>query len=261
MLCTAPAHVSVEPGPPARGPTSLTRSSKLNQKARREAQAIATRDAEAATAAESAHVFAQFDTDACPALISRYSNIHTPQRMSFECCSAAWQRSAVARLRHRTCDRQLASVPALLSALGGRTVSLVGDSTMAQLFDMLAMRFHAAGACRTRRVTAAARSPPSSRPAAGSVSARGNQAGATPPPPSTLRSTTGEVIEWTARIRSLDFAPEFISDDEACTLRRNLNKPMTQGGSNLTVVTRPAERTCNVVSAPLAPHPAPAASA
>lgn len=92
-----------------------------------------------------ARILALSGTDQCPLYLSRFSTYTPPDKMRWACCSERWQQSAISRLRHETCDGRIVSVPRLLSALHGRTLSLVGDSTMNQMFDMLGARLDAAG--------------------------------------------------------------------------------------------------------------------
>ena len=74
----------------------------------------------------------------CPALISRYSAyVRTAQAREIECCSSKPQTELLAKLRLRTCDSERIRVDTVMESLHDRTIALIGDSTLHQLYDAL----------------------------------------------------------------------------------------------------------------------------
>lgn len=73
----------------------------------------------------------------CPAVLSRWSWIASASERRVECCTGARQ-TAIATNRFAPCDgRHAPTLSEVLRALRGRTVSMVGDSTMQQLWTGL----------------------------------------------------------------------------------------------------------------------------
>lgn len=80
----------------------------------------------------------------CPPILSRYSWIGTPQERAIECCTGHRQK-AVREHQFVPCDATPPTLADVLGALRGRTVALVGDSTMHQLWTALVAEIFAAG--------------------------------------------------------------------------------------------------------------------
>lgn len=85
----------------------------------------------------------------CPSILSRYSYIASEQQRAVECCSySRGGRHATSTTQFVPCEGSASKAPTLdvlLPALRGRTVALVGDSTMHQLWTGLVAELFASG--------------------------------------------------------------------------------------------------------------------
>ena len=83
-------------------------------------------------------------SEACPAILSRFSWIASESERRIECCVGPRAR-ALEEHQFVACDGHAPpSVLDVLAALRGRTVALVGDSTIQQLWTSLVAELHAA---------------------------------------------------------------------------------------------------------------------
>lgn len=83
------------------------------------------------------------ESASCPAILSRFSWMGTAAERRIECCTGE-RETALAAHRFVPCDGHRApKLGAVLTALRGRTVALVGDSTLLQLWTaLLAELYH-----------------------------------------------------------------------------------------------------------------------
>jgi len=85
------------------------------------------------------------DVEQCPPILSRYSWIGTPSERAVECCTGHRQK-AVREHHFVPCDAPTPpTIADVLAALRGRTVAMVGDSTMHQLWTALVAEIFATG--------------------------------------------------------------------------------------------------------------------
>ena len=81
-------------------------------------------------------------SEACPAILSRFSWIASESERRIECCVGPRAR-ALEEHQFVACDGHAPpSVLDVLAALRGRTVALVGDSTIQQLWTSLVAELH-----------------------------------------------------------------------------------------------------------------------
>ena len=91
------------------------------------------------------------DIEQCPPILSRYSWIGTMAERQIECCTGHRQ-AAITRNVFRPCEADEAggaspapTITDVLAAIRGRTIVLVGDSTMHQLWTALVAELFASG--------------------------------------------------------------------------------------------------------------------
>ena len=81
----------------------------------------------------------------CPAFLGRFGWHHDPESMRLQCCSSTLQQRVLSRFKHHSCDQQSVPIARVLRALRGKSVALVGDSTMNQLWNALMLAVDTAG--------------------------------------------------------------------------------------------------------------------
>ena len=91
--------------------------------------------------------------EACPRVLSAYSDLNTPAlRAEKLCCSRPEQLEQLAALRHETCDGVELRLTDALEALRDTRVVFLGDSLMQNVFEALTTALHREGhAFRARR--------------------------------------------------------------------------------------------------------------
>ena len=101
--------------------------------------------------ASSPYVGEIVNSSACPRFLVRHDRYSSAEGQRLGCCFKPSQQAWLARSRYATCDGATQPVGALLGALGGRRLALVGDSVTHQLWNALVTAIFQSG--RAVRVT------------------------------------------------------------------------------------------------------------